>query len=223
MKVGIINNQSNTVLTKKSKISFQQRQILNPLSLGALHKDSHKPKLFTSIRQVMKVLSKTAPQSKPKIVINPIDELKVLSVNLKSKNVIIQNKAIKKIFELYTKDDFANKNAISKFVWNEMIPFIQKSNDKNLANSALNIHKGITEKRNLFFRSNQSDLSIMDRIKLIEAIGNDSHLKELESYMGKQRGIHGEVKNDDVFDSYTGLHINNAANDVLMNLQKKCV
>lgn len=205
MKVGIINSQSNVSSSQKTQISFKQRQIPNIQELSVSQTRLQTPKILKSLRQIIKIINKNKKPVIPKAPVKPIEELKSLSVGLKSNDINAQTLALTKLFKMYAKSESDN-NLISKFVWNEMVPYVKAEDDKKLINLVLKIHKKIIP---------PSDSSIIDRIKLIEAIGNKSHINELESYTGKQPGIPNSVKNDD---DYREKSVKRAAYQALLNM-----
>lgn len=203
MKVGIVNSQSK--INQKSQYSFQHRQTQSAITFCAFTSGNTQPPILTTLRQIINVLNRGKVVQKPRNNVVSTQEIKNLAANLKSKDANIQSLALKKIFKSYAASKSEN-DAISKFVWNEMLPYVKEQDDAKLTNLVLKVHKKVTP---------QSDLSIIDRIKIIQTIGNKSHIAELESYTGKQSGISNSVKLDEDFRENS---IKRAAFQALLNM-----
>lgn len=209
MKVGIINSQTN--VSKKPHYIVQHSQNPGSITFCAVTSVNSQPKMLTTIRQIFNVLRKDNVVSKPRNALLSMQEIKILAANLKSEDTNVQALALKKIFRAYSASKSEN-SAISKFVWNEMVPYVKEQGDKNLTNLVLKMHKKLIP---------LTDSSIIiDRIKLIESIGNKRNrdcINELESYTRSQRGIPSAVKEDDGFRENS---IQSAAYGALSNMYK---
>lgn len=202
MKIGIVNSQ--TTVTQKPQYNVKYRQAPSAIAFCALASGNDQPLILKTIRQLFNVISKEKVVPNPKNALISGREINIFATNLKSKDANVQTLALKKIFKAYASSK--SDDVISKFVWDEMVPYVKAENDKKFTNLVLKIHKQIIP---------QTDVSIIDRIKLIEAIGNKSHIKELESYTGKQPGISNAVKLDDDFRENT---VKRAAHGALLNM-----
>lgn len=209
MKVGIINSQPN--VNQKSHYIVQHSQTPSSIAFCAVTSVNSQPKMLTTIRQIFNILRKGQVVTKPKNALLSVQEIKILAANLKSEDTNVQALALKKIFRAHSASKSEN-SAISKFVWDEMVPYVKEQGDKNLTNLVLKIHKKVIP---------LTDSSIIvDRIKLIEAIGskrNRDCIKELESYTRSQRGIPSSVRDDDDFSENVIL---SAAYRALSNMYK---
>lgn len=209
MKVGIINSQTNT--TQKSQYNIKYRQAPSAIAFCAVTSVNSQHRILKTIRQLFNVISKERVTPKLKTVLLSEQEIKTLAAKLKSDDANVQNLAIKKIFRAYSVSK-SEYSPISKFVWEEMVPYVKEQGDKNLTNLVLKIHKKVIP---------LTDSSIIiDRIKLIEAIGNKrnkEHIKEIASYAGSQKGVPSVVRDDDDF---SGNSIQCAAYGALSNMYK---
>lgn len=209
MKVGIINSQQ--YVNQKSHYIVKHSQTPSPIAFCAVTSLNGQPRMLTTVRQLFNILRKDKVVTKPKNILLSVQEIKVLAANLKSEDTNVQALALKKIFKAYSASKSGHSD-ISKFVWDEMVPYVKEQGDKNLTNLVLAINKKFVPLTN--------SSTIIDRIKLIELIGNKrnrDHIKELESYTKNQPGVPSVVKD---YDNFSGNDIQSAAYGALSNMYK---
>lgn len=181
MKIGITSIYSSNIKKSKLNKSPAFKQSINPylLSLKDINVTGGKIPLGAK-----KAIANLKTEYDKKIALYLLDFSKNKSKTLDkltSRNLVNQKKAIKSIFTLmnFERDILNSPITIAhEFMWTKIIPQIKQSkNKKDLTNYLLEISKPD--------EINPSAKSILERIRLIENLGNRGYLDELSKYIDK--------------------------------------
>lgn len=102
---------------------------------------------------------------------------------LRSNDIEKQMDVVNEIFK--AKSDRMNTDIYNKYLFNTIIPHIQKTENITLGDYIL----GITKEKD------HCASSLLERVSLLNELGhNEDHVIELESYIGEKTGVDAEVK-----------------------------
>lgn len=102
---------------------------------------------------------------------------------LRSGNIEKQMDVVNEIFK--AKSDRMNTDIYNKYLFNTIIPHIQKTDNTTLGDYILSIT--VTK--------DHCASSLLERVSLLNELGhNEDHVIELESYIGEKTGVDAEVK-----------------------------
>lgn len=188
------------VFSLSSDINFQERET------------NETDELKTILIKILDSISDTdlrLQEAKARFRFDKIE--KRLTTALKSTDTDKQTKAIKTISQYYAfpsaKDSY--RNVANEYIWNTMIPVLKESKNRALADLFLDLTT------NDYTKNPDADL-IYQRIKHIEVIGSEKHIKELREYATKPAFNNVCVLNSTPTPSF--LHIKDLAKEVIEKL-----
>ncbi len=198
MRVGSINNNIINAQASKQNIAFQKKTssfdetiTIIKQANKALNKGEENP---NKLRNVLKKVAKKLNKSElGKVALFDIDFAKkknFMTKELKSGIIDKQKVVIKKIFKLRENlgNDFHKLNIVNNYFMKKVIPFVQETKNKELAEYILKS----TEKT----PSKISVESISERVELISELGSKNDIDELYLYTGPQLGFAHRMKQD---------------------------
>lgn len=104
--------------------------------------------------------------------------LKKIVKDLKSKDLDKQKASIKKLFELRAEGNELGSHAVDSFIWKKVVPFVKKSQNKELMDHVLNVSK----------KNIHSIKDLLERIKILEQLGHSkTHWSEARGYLSEER------------------------------------
>jgi len=197
MQIRIVNNQINNPYSQKKQPSFQAKttnpvEIIKKMYAAIDDEKMQDPKKLKAImKEGLELITENSPLAKRgrfEFAFNA--QKNALSEKLNSNDLEMQKIVINRVFDLKELSDSVNSNKVNEYIEKTIAPFIKETKNKELASYVLS--------KTFEKVPNRSVSSINLRIKLLNKIGSERNIYELQTYSDNS-GIPKEIRENSLY------------------------